>query len=249
MIFRVPGNAANLNLAKDCSGRRDGVRRRRVSQSAGNVPPLNRKGPSPQSRHAGRAPSDPLTACLDADGTYICTAFNPRCYIIQKVNPPGLPLSPPLFGPATCGTFSNEIEASGPETGVNLGWDHCLLAPHPDYTCHHTADGKPQAIISREPSRPNQTCRRNGSGSIVGCQVAPRALFSSRFTSSVWHVPLRRPFCQFGVNLWLVEVHPSRSWFVCQKSTNGDENICGSGDLCPVPPVRTNRIVASPLSP
>lgn len=29
--------------------------------------------------------SDPLTACLDANGTYICTAFNPRCYIIQKV--------------------------------------------------------------------------------------------------------------------------------------------------------------------
>nr|XP_022918051.1 la-related protein 4 isoform X1 [Onthophagus taurus] len=30
-------------------------------------------------------PSDPLAACLDANGTYICTAFNPRCYIIQKV--------------------------------------------------------------------------------------------------------------------------------------------------------------------
>ncbi|KAF5288233.1 hypothetical protein FQA39_LY04001 [Lamprigera yunnana] len=28
---------------------------------------------------------DPLTACLDANGTYICTSFNPRCYIIQKV--------------------------------------------------------------------------------------------------------------------------------------------------------------------
>lgn len=26
------------------------------------------------------------TSCLDADGTYICTAFNPRCYIIQKVS-------------------------------------------------------------------------------------------------------------------------------------------------------------------
>ncbi|GJQ76895.1 hypothetical protein Trydic_g15097 [Trypoxylus dichotomus] len=30
------------------------------------------------------ATSDPLAACLDANGTYICTAFNPRCYIIQK---------------------------------------------------------------------------------------------------------------------------------------------------------------------
>lgn len=35
---------------------------------------------------AAAAGSDPLTACLDANGTYICTAFNPRCYIIQKVS-------------------------------------------------------------------------------------------------------------------------------------------------------------------
>ncbi|KAI5730054.1 hypothetical protein M8J76_009501 [Diaphorina citri] len=27
---------------------------------------------------------DPLTKCLDANGTYICTAYNSRCYIIQK---------------------------------------------------------------------------------------------------------------------------------------------------------------------
>lgn len=32
------------------------------------------------------AVSDPLNACLDVNGTYICTAFNPRCYIIQKVS-------------------------------------------------------------------------------------------------------------------------------------------------------------------
>ncbi|BES98276.1 Hypothetical protein NTJ_11091 [Nesidiocoris tenuis] len=31
---------------------------------------------------------DPLTACLDADSTYICTAYNSRCYVIQKVTPP-----------------------------------------------------------------------------------------------------------------------------------------------------------------
>ncbi|KAF6201477.1 hypothetical protein GE061_003868 [Apolygus lucorum] len=31
---------------------------------------------------------DPLSACLDADSTYICTAYNSRCYIIQKVTPP-----------------------------------------------------------------------------------------------------------------------------------------------------------------
>ncbi|XP_014262241.1 la-related protein 4 isoform X3 [Cimex lectularius] len=30
---------------------------------------------------------DFLTACLDADGTYICTAYNSRCYIIQKITP------------------------------------------------------------------------------------------------------------------------------------------------------------------
>lgn len=29
---------------------------------------------------------DPLSACLDVNGTYICTAYNPRCFIIQKVN-------------------------------------------------------------------------------------------------------------------------------------------------------------------
>ena len=28
---------------------------------------------------------DPLTLCLDANGTYLCTAYNPRCFIIQKV--------------------------------------------------------------------------------------------------------------------------------------------------------------------
>lgn len=28
---------------------------------------------------------DPLPLCLDANGTYLCTAYNPRCYIIQKV--------------------------------------------------------------------------------------------------------------------------------------------------------------------
>ncbi|KAI5701353.1 hypothetical protein M8J75_008583 [Diaphorina citri] len=30
---------------------------------------------------------DPLTKCLDANGTYICTAYNSRCYIIQKITP------------------------------------------------------------------------------------------------------------------------------------------------------------------
>lgn len=33
-----------------------------------------------------RIPQDPLTACLDANGTYICTAYNSRCLIIQKVS-------------------------------------------------------------------------------------------------------------------------------------------------------------------
>ncbi|XP_039285897.1 la-related protein Larp4B isoform X1 [Nilaparvata lugens] len=37
----------------------------------------------------GLSPKDPLTACLDADGTYICTAYNSRCFIIQKVTPTG----------------------------------------------------------------------------------------------------------------------------------------------------------------
>ncbi|XP_072154181.1 uncharacterized protein [Bemisia tabaci] len=29
---------------------------------------------------------DPLVSCLDADATYICTAYNSRCYIIQKIS-------------------------------------------------------------------------------------------------------------------------------------------------------------------
>uniref|UniRef100_A0A182TAI2 Uncharacterized protein n=1 Tax=Anopheles maculatus TaxID=74869 RepID=A0A182TAI2_9DIPT len=29
---------------------------------------------------------DPLPLCLDANGTYLCTSYNPRCYIIQKVS-------------------------------------------------------------------------------------------------------------------------------------------------------------------
>lgn len=33
-----------------------------------------------------RTPPDALTACLDANGTYICTAYNSRCLIIQKVS-------------------------------------------------------------------------------------------------------------------------------------------------------------------
>ncbi|CAH1394785.1 unnamed protein product [Nezara viridula] len=48
---------------------------------------------------------DPLTACLDADGTYICTAYNSRCYIIQKVrglavvtiHPPSCPIRSAYF--------------------------------------------------------------------------------------------------------------------------------------------------------
>uniref|UniRef100_A0AAG5DCA8 Uncharacterized protein n=1 Tax=Anopheles atroparvus TaxID=41427 RepID=A0AAG5DCA8_ANOAO len=30
---------------------------------------------------------DPLPLCLDANGTYLCTSYNPRCYIIQKLTP------------------------------------------------------------------------------------------------------------------------------------------------------------------
>ncbi|KAL1456749.1 hypothetical protein WDU94_001453 [Cyamophila willieti] len=39
---------------------------------------------------------DPLSKCLDANGTYICTAYNSRCYIIQKISPPvGSVVEPP----------------------------------------------------------------------------------------------------------------------------------------------------------
>jgi hypothetical protein len=43
------------------------------------MPQGKRRAPLPE-HHA-----DPLAAVLDADGTYICTAYNSRCYIIQKV--------------------------------------------------------------------------------------------------------------------------------------------------------------------
>ncbi|GAB0096945.1 hypothetical protein DMENIID0001_125300 [Sergentomyia squamirostris] len=36
---------------------------------------------------AAVVPRDPLTSCLDANGTYVCTAYNSRCLIIQKVTP------------------------------------------------------------------------------------------------------------------------------------------------------------------
>ncbi|XP_030763792.1 uncharacterized protein LOC115888265 [Sitophilus oryzae] len=171
-----------------------------------------RKGPTPHSRNPpGRAPSDPLTACLDAESTYICTAFNPRCYIIQKVNQSGLPISPPLYGPSTCGAFSNEIEGSGLDSNVNLGahgWDHCQSTPHPDYPCHHSLDGK----IERSFRTQNI---RNASSFAISIKLSAsgfvrfghRRLGGAtcrifvRFTSSLWHVPLRRPFCQFGVKL------------------------------------------------
>lgn len=46
-------------------------------------------------RRGARPTGDPLTACLDADSTYICTAFSPRCFIIQKVS-----VSVPYGGPS-----------------------------------------------------------------------------------------------------------------------------------------------------
>lgn len=84
--WRGPWRAAGLTLLSSCA--------------AGGVPGLNRSAWSAapdtvqmlQQRNRGQLPpphkaavADPLTACLDANGTYICTAYNPRCYIIQKV--------------------------------------------------------------------------------------------------------------------------------------------------------------------
>lgn len=66
-----------------------GGRRSRLPSSSAVTPRTD--APSPPLRGGKAAavappiPSDPLTSCLDANGTYICTAFNPRCYIIQKV--------------------------------------------------------------------------------------------------------------------------------------------------------------------
>uniref|UniRef100_A0A182TZV1 Uncharacterized protein n=1 Tax=Anopheles melas TaxID=34690 RepID=A0A182TZV1_9DIPT len=64
---------------------------------AANHPPLHQ----PQQQHHHPVPVqilqtvpaaappivDPLPQCLDANGTYLCTSYNPRCYIIQKLTP------------------------------------------------------------------------------------------------------------------------------------------------------------------
>ncbi|XP_017774776.1 PREDICTED: uncharacterized protein LOC108561383 isoform X3 [Nicrophorus vespilloides] len=65
---------------------------------------------------AAAAVSDPLlTACLDANGTYICTAFNPRCFIIQKVTSP-TPQQPP---PSTSGRLAAAAAAPASVTRLN----------------------------------------------------------------------------------------------------------------------------------
>ncbi|CAL8096361.1 unnamed protein product [Orchesella dallaii] len=42
--------------------------------------------------------TDTLTACLDVNGTYICTSYSPRCYIIQKVTPNTVTVTPHVIG-------------------------------------------------------------------------------------------------------------------------------------------------------
>lgn len=64
-----------------------------AAATAGAYQPVNpqpQPQPAPLQRataiHPGPPPIlDPLPLCLDANGTYLCTAYNPRCYIIQKV--------------------------------------------------------------------------------------------------------------------------------------------------------------------
>ncbi|XP_065160703.1 la-related protein 4 isoform X2 [Atheta coriaria] len=64
---------------------------------------------------AGAAAVDPLNACLDANGTYVCTAYNPRCYIIQKVQsgPCGTPALNPNADEFEIKTNMLEVDALG----------------------------------------------------------------------------------------------------------------------------------------
>lgn len=67
----------------DSTGRHGEWRAAAATASAHAPPPMPlRRGRAV----AGAAAVDPLNACLDANGTYVCTAYNPRCYIIQKVS-------------------------------------------------------------------------------------------------------------------------------------------------------------------
>ncbi|XP_075229558.1 uncharacterized protein LOC142329108 [Lycorma delicatula] len=72
----------------------------------------------PHRRHRG-PPKDPLTACLDADGTYICTAYNSRCYIIQKVTP-----SPTVASlNPDADVFQSKVKPGSDASGSSSGWE------------------------------------------------------------------------------------------------------------------------------
>uniref|UniRef100_A0A182M1P1 Uncharacterized protein n=1 Tax=Anopheles culicifacies TaxID=139723 RepID=A0A182M1P1_9DIPT len=63
---------------------------------------------------------DPLPLCLDANGTYLCTSYNPRCYIIQKLTPTPVscityevtPIAAPLVAQPTVLTAASNLPAS-----------------------------------------------------------------------------------------------------------------------------------------
>ncbi|KFB35112.1 hypothetical protein ZHAS_00001032 [Anopheles sinensis] len=69
---------------------------------------------------------DPLPLCLDANGTYLCTSYNPRCYIIQKLTPTPVscityevtPIATPLVGQQSAGTLSAAANLTAPTTAT-----------------------------------------------------------------------------------------------------------------------------------
>ncbi|XP_035707232.1 heparan sulfate glucosamine 3-O-sulfotransferase 4-like [Folsomia candida] len=71
-----------------------------ASNSLFTVPPPNLRcqPPPPPPPPVTQTPppliTDTLTACLDVNGTYVCTSYSPRCYIIQKLTPNSVTVTP-----------------------------------------------------------------------------------------------------------------------------------------------------------
>ncbi|XP_057666887.1 la-related protein 4 isoform X2 [Diorhabda carinulata] len=93
--------------------------------------------PFRKGRASGRTgpESDPLNACLDANGTYICTAFNPRCYIIQKIVPAST--LPAITSSSTSTEDCNEARLLLLSNDAQLTWN----IEHPHGECPQSVEG------------------------------------------------------------------------------------------------------------
>ncbi|CAG0893707.1 unnamed protein product, partial [Darwinula stevensoni] len=80
--------------------------------------PTSKKSPS-SGYSKQNAPYDPISECLDANGTYVCTAYSPQCIIIQKVSCNNAALSGEPSGGKKSGGTGNiyQVTSSGASTG------------------------------------------------------------------------------------------------------------------------------------